>query len=429
MQISIHALREEGDVCVSAVRALLDISIHALREEGDVCVSVLLMYCKNFYPRPPRGGRLDRARHGGNRNHFYPRPPRGGRRGDSCNQPGGGAISIHALREEGDQRSFRREGERRYFYPRPPRGGRPPSLRAVWAFLSISIHALREEGDRFSGVLLPRPHRFLSTPSARRATTDVRLHRRKQVDFYPRPPRGGRPDRSGAHGRSWRHFYPRPPRGGRRSHGRPRPRSVAISIHALREEGDGCFWPLFPSHSRFLSTPSARRATGVDTQDNRLEYISIHALREEGDFERDLFPRSPWNFYPRPPRGGRLLRFFGCGLRIHISIHALREEGDLLCFWIFRSIHQFLSTPSARRATFCFPAGSCRGKISIHALREEGDPVPFGVRSLHKRISIHALREEGDWPQGWPGISFRYFYPRPPRGGRRHEISASCWSP
>ena len=33
--ISIHALREEGDKCVCVVDALLEISIHALREEGD----------------------------------------------------------------------------------------------------------------------------------------------------------------------------------------------------------------------------------------------------------------------------------------------------------------------------------------------------------------------------------------------------------
>ena len=33
----------------------------------------------------------------------------------------------------------------------------------------------------------------------------------------------------------------------------------------------------------FLSTPSARRATPTVSLDHRLEAISIHALREEGD--------------------------------------------------------------------------------------------------------------------------------------------------
>ena len=56
------------------------------------------------------------------------------------------------------------------------------------------------------------------------------------------------------------------------------------------------------------------------------------------------------NFYPRPPRGGRL------------------ERLDNMI-----ELQQFLSTPSARRAT---PFNICidkRREISIHALREEGD--------------------------------------------------------
>ena len=35
-----------------------------------------------------------------------------------------------------------------------------------------------------------------------------------------------------------------------------------ISIHALREEGDNTFFASCTSKSLFLSTPSARRATG-----------------------------------------------------------------------------------------------------------------------------------------------------------------------
>ena len=34
-------------------------------------------------------------------------------------------ISIHALREEGDLAAFRLPAQTSYFYPRPPRGGRP----------------------------------------------------------------------------------------------------------------------------------------------------------------------------------------------------------------------------------------------------------------------------------------------------------------
>ena len=56
----------------------------------------------------------------------------------------------------------------------------------------------------------------------------------------------------------------------------------------------------------FLSTPSARRATGMERRQDRLRGISIHALREEGDLDT-LVVTVPYN---------------------KISIHALREEGD-----------------------------------------------------------------------------------------------------
>ena len=57
------------------------------------------------------------------------------------------------------------------------------------------------------------------------------------------------------------------------------------------------------------------------------------------------------NFYPRPPRGGRLLDVSIGQEKKGISIHALREEGD--ADYTGKSVQevQFLSTPSARRAT------------------------------------------------------------------------------
>ena len=61
--ISIHALREEGD---RSWRGLLNqckpISIHALREEGDIPAPSSSMREKDFYPRPPRGGRQQKQR-------------------------------------------------------------------------------------------------------------------------------------------------------------------------------------------------------------------------------------------------------------------------------------------------------------------------------------------------------------------------------
>ena len=83
--------------------------------------------------------------------------------------------------------------------------------------VTISIHALREEGDY----------------------TDVQKFL-KRLNFYPRPPRGGRPNTSTSTSGS-----------------------ITISIHALREEGD-----IFGL---------GNICAGV---------ISIHALREEGDVRR-----------------------------------------------------------------------------------------------------------------------------------------------
>ena len=148
----------------------------------------------------------------------------------------------------------------------------------------------------------------------------------------------------------------------------------------------------------FLSTPSARRATG------KLEAMSV----------------DPDNFYPRPPQGGRLVFIEPVDDLLPISIHALREEGDEGFLPFICCLNAFLSTPSARRAT---PAGLGRLvllHISIHALREEGDLAVDGPRHPVDAISIHALREEGDiLPSASRCWKNKYFYPRPPRGGRR----------
>mgnify|MGYP004599178053 CR=1 FL=1 len=81
----------------------------------------------------------------------------------------------------------------------------------------ISIHALREEGDADIVQMRSKDILFLSTPSARRAThcaefyadhLMISIHALREegdpagqssggsrMDFYPRPPRGGRPER------------------------------------------------------------------------------------------------------------------------------------------------------------------------------------------------------------------------------------------
>ena len=146
------------------------------------------------------------------------------------------------------------------------------------------------------------------------------------------------------------YFYPRPPRGGRHVCYLRLKHLRHISIHALREEGDTGKYRYLTFEDRFLSTPSARRATVADRHLARGRDISIHALREEGDRAARCDRATHANFYPRPPRGGR-------------------PPGRCISY----PMTLFLSTPSARRAT-CRPAWPASNQIiSIHALREEGD--------------------------------------------------------
>ena len=78
--ISIHALREEGDMGQIQIAQAVPISIHALREEGDQPNAHDTLWAANFYPRPPRGGRRSCSDRRSSKNrYFYPRPPRGGR--------------------------------------------------------------------------------------------------------------------------------------------------------------------------------------------------------------------------------------------------------------------------------------------------------------------------------------------------------------
>ena len=57
------------------------------------------------------------------------------------------AISIHALRVEGDYPCAYYLCQHKYFYPRPPGGGRQEFVFCDCRVILISIHALRVEGD------------------------------------------------------------------------------------------------------------------------------------------------------------------------------------------------------------------------------------------------------------------------------------------
>ena len=124
--ISIHALREEGNLPQMDFKAFAVISIHALREEGDN-TPIMWSFKEDAFLSTPSARRATDVLciATGKISDFYPRPPRGGRRG----QIEVADFDVH-------------------FYPRPPRGGR-----------------------RHIAAVVQLPRRvFLSTPSARRAT-------------------------------------------------------------------------------------------------------------------------------------------------------------------------------------------------------------------------------------------------------------------
>ena len=172
----------------------------------------------HFYPRPPRGGRRCCLTAPPSwPAYFYPRPPRGGRRGRVRAFQQHPRISIHALREEGDLYECRLCDVLVSFLSTPSARRATYLPVTLHPDIPISIHALREEGDY--GLIYNEWFRnqFLSTPSARRATGTVANYSKTKAisihalreegdkivqrlislhrNFYPRPPRGGRPRR------------------------------------------------------------------------------------------------------------------------------------------------------------------------------------------------------------------------------------------
>ena len=174
-------------------------------------------------------------------------------------------------------------------------------------------------------------------------------------------------------------FYPRPPRGGRQ-------KIVVYDREAYK----------------FLSTPSARRATGNSTSTTGAFTIFLSTPSARRATRRLPTPwAGRWNFYPRPPRGGRRTSGSGTQPPTEISIHALREEGDRGVLVHGAGNVGFLSTPSARRATSTptCPAISPTQFLSTPSARRATGGGLHGRRN--HPISIHALREEGDpWCSG-----------------------------
>ena len=123
--ISIHVLREEDDIVFQVFSIFFIISIHVLREEDDAyCLPLQtspFLFLSTSSARRTTGGF---PRFPAGRRNFYPRPPRGGRLQGVCELSLNSYISIHVLREEDDSFDMSSRFSSQYFYPRPPRGGR-----------------------------------------------------------------------------------------------------------------------------------------------------------------------------------------------------------------------------------------------------------------------------------------------------------------
>ena len=173
-----------------------------------------------------------------------------------------------------------------------------------------------------------------------------------------------------------------------------------ISIHALRVEGDVIYIFIFvfvPSISihalRVEGDPHNMYAIACT------HFISIHALRVEGDHPSAKSISKKFYFYPRPPGGGRPFQL-STGLPQKHFYPRPPGGGRRAPFFALCSICRFLSTPSGWRAT------------RTHKITEHHTvflSTPSGWRATH---SIYQDM-----------LKLRYFYPRPPGGGRPFCIS------
>ncbi len=308
---------------------------------------------------------------------------------------------------------------------------------------------------------------FLSTPSGWRATRRRRNEPHRRAYFYPRPPGGGRRENMQMCLRPRQYFYPRPPGGGRLSFANftqagtdyfyPRPPGGGrhgraershdgdkISIHALRVEGDRFplrlaytsfyFYPRPPGGGRhqestgeltlelFLSTPSGWRATSL---------AFVFLCRYTYFYPRPPGGGRPWagnsaalhqkHFYPRPPGGGRPQQ--PAINIVNTNVFLSTPSGWRATFISWRPVTPspiFLSTPSGWRATSLTPLITLMTpEISIHALRVEGDFVVF--EQLFGANRYFYPRPPGGGRLSVTAISLILsdFYPRPPGGGRQ----------
>ena len=151
------------------------ISIHALRGEGDGCPPGRSRSFRDFYPRPPWGGRPDAAGSNALVIQGFLSTPSVGRATMQC------------------QKSLSRLSN---FYPRPPWGGRL-ARRRKHKQLKTFLSTPSVGRATVNWAVVKNADVFLSTPSVGRATGSTPVSIRLTAYFYPRPPWGGRPSPTG----------------------------------------------------------------------------------------------------------------------------------------------------------------------------------------------------------------------------------------
>ena len=219
-------------------------------------------------------------------------------------------------------------------------------------------------------------------------------------------------------------FYPRPPCGGRQRLG-----SVSYAF------------------SLFLSTSPLRGTTDeiIESVRDGLR-ISIHVPLAGDDMRRRRRAIRRQDFYPRPPCGGRPCQSVAATNERSISIHVPLAGDDPLRRWRrcpaphfyprppcggrlhpVVNIHrpgEFLSTSPLRGTTPSVRRSPAWRTISIH-VPLAGDDTPSVRRSpAWRTISIHVPLAGDDRQSADSAAASENFYPRPPCGGRRRTAGS-----
>ena len=145
--ISIHALRGEGDHFILAEFSFVVISIHALRGEGDNYGLCTKNQRHKFQSTPSVGRATLQTCSVIVSSSFQSTPSVGRATTDRKDSNTDQEISIHALRGEGDQTENCMSYAQTLFQSTPSVGRATRNPNPIKRTPNISIHALRGEGD------------------------------------------------------------------------------------------------------------------------------------------------------------------------------------------------------------------------------------------------------------------------------------------